>query len=109
MRHVSKLSAKGQITILGDLRKAVGIEPADFIAYELEVRTIKLKRSIHSMQPTMQRLQRHLKSGVVLRMKGPSMICNRPSVSELKRPGNRWYRAPSLQGVWQHRFAGPGP
>ncbi len=44
MRHVSKLSAKGQITIPGDLRKAVGIEPGDIIAYELEGRTIKLKR-----------------------------------------------------------------
>lgn len=44
MPHVSKLSAKGQITIPGDLRKAIGIEPGDIIAYELEGRGIKLKK-----------------------------------------------------------------
>ena len=43
MQHVSKLSAKGQITIPADLRKAIGIKTGDFIAYELEGKSIKLK------------------------------------------------------------------
>jgi antitoxin PrlF len=44
MQHVSKLSAEGQITIPGDLRKAIGIEPGDILAYELEGDSLKLKR-----------------------------------------------------------------
>jgi len=44
MQHVSKLSAKGQITIPADLRKAIGIEPGDIVAYELEGKSVKVKR-----------------------------------------------------------------
>ena len=35
MEHVSKLSSKGQVAIPVDLRKAIGIEPGDMVAYEL--------------------------------------------------------------------------
>lgn len=44
MQHVSKLSTKGQITIPADLRKAIGIEPGDIVAYELQGKSVKLKR-----------------------------------------------------------------
>ena len=44
MQKVSKLSAKGQITIPAELRKAIGIEPGDIVAYELEGKSVKLKR-----------------------------------------------------------------
>ena len=44
MEHLSKLSTKGQITIPANLRKAVGIEPGDMVAYELQGKSIKLKR-----------------------------------------------------------------
>ncbi len=44
MQHVSKLSTKGQITIPVDLRKAIGIEPGDIVAYELQGKSVKLKR-----------------------------------------------------------------
>ena len=42
--HVSKLSAKGQVTIPKEIRKAAGIEPGDLVAYELQGQCIKLKR-----------------------------------------------------------------
>jgi len=44
MQKVSKLSAKGQVTIPAELRKAIGIEPGDIVAYELEGKSVKLKR-----------------------------------------------------------------
>jgi len=44
MQQVSRLSAKGQITIPAELRKAIGIEPGDLVAYELEGKSVKLKR-----------------------------------------------------------------
>ena len=42
--NISKLSAKGQVTIPIEIRKALGIEPGDFIAYELQGQFVKLKR-----------------------------------------------------------------
>jgi antitoxin PrlF len=42
--HVSKLSAKGQVTIPIEIRKAMGIEPGDLVAYKLQGQCIKLKR-----------------------------------------------------------------
>ena len=44
MQKVSKLSAKGQITIPAELRKVIGIEPGDIVAYELEGESVKFKR-----------------------------------------------------------------
>ena len=44
MQHVSKLSTKGQVTIPADLRKAIGIEPGDIVTYELQGKSVKLKR-----------------------------------------------------------------
>jgi len=44
MLRVSKLSTKGQVTIPADLRKAIGIEPGDIVAYELQGKSVKLKR-----------------------------------------------------------------
>lgn len=44
MLHMSKLSTKGQVTIPADLRKAIGIEPGDIVAYELQGKSVKLKR-----------------------------------------------------------------
>ena len=44
MQHVSKLSTKGQVTIPADLRKAIGIESGDIVVYELQGKSIKLKR-----------------------------------------------------------------
>ena len=41
MQHVSKLSTKGQITIPANLRKAIGIEPGDIVAYELQGKSVK--------------------------------------------------------------------
>jgi len=42
--YVSKLSAKGQITIPIEIRKAIRIEPGDFVAYELQGQFVKLRR-----------------------------------------------------------------
>ena len=44
MQHVSRLSTKGQVTIPVDLRKAIGIEPGDMVVYELQGKSVKLKR-----------------------------------------------------------------
>ena len=44
MEHVGKLSTKGQVTIPVNLRRAIGIEPGDMVAYELQGESIKLKR-----------------------------------------------------------------
>ncbi len=40
--NVSKISIKGQITLPANIRKAMGIEPGDLIAYELQGKTVKL-------------------------------------------------------------------
>ncbi len=42
--NVSKISIKGQITLPANIRKAMGIEPGDLIAYELQGKTVKLKK-----------------------------------------------------------------
>ena len=42
--NISKISIKGQVTIPVHIRKAMGIEPGDLIAYELQGKTVKLKR-----------------------------------------------------------------
>ncbi len=42
--HVSKLSAKGQVTIPLEIRKALGIEPGDLVAYEMHGQSVKLSR-----------------------------------------------------------------
>lgn len=42
--HVSKLSAKGQVTIPLEIRRALGIEPGDLVAYEIQGQHVKLKR-----------------------------------------------------------------
>ncbi len=44
MQRVSRLSTKGQVTIPADLRRAIGIEPGDIVAYELQGKSVKLKR-----------------------------------------------------------------
>ena len=41
---VSKISIKGQITIPASIRQTMGIEPGDLIAYELQGKTVKLKK-----------------------------------------------------------------
>ena len=41
--HVSKLSAKGQVTIPIEIRKALGIKPGDLVAYELHGQHVRLK------------------------------------------------------------------
>ncbi|MBI9083300.1 MAG: AbrB/MazE/SpoVT family DNA-binding domain-containing protein [Desulfobacterales bacterium] len=42
--HISKISVKGQVTIPADIRKALGIEPGDMLGYELQGKSIKLKK-----------------------------------------------------------------
>ena len=42
--NVSKISIKGQITIPVNIRQAMEIEPGDLIAYELQGKTVKLKK-----------------------------------------------------------------
>ena len=42
--NISKLSIKGQITIPLNIRKAMDIGPGDLIAYELQGKTVKLKK-----------------------------------------------------------------
>lgn len=42
--HVSKLSSKGQVTIPADIRKAIGIEPGDMVAYEVQGDSVTVKR-----------------------------------------------------------------
>ena len=44
MQRVSRLSTKGQVTIPADLRRAIGIEPGDIVAYELQGKSVKLKK-----------------------------------------------------------------
>lgn len=42
--NVSKISIKGQVTIPSHIRKALNIKPGDLIAYELQGKTVKLKK-----------------------------------------------------------------
>ena len=42
--NVSKISIKGQITIPAKIRRAMGIKPGNLIAYELQGKTVKLKK-----------------------------------------------------------------
>ena len=42
--NVSKISIKGQVTIPAKIRKAMGVESGDLIAYELHGKTVKLKK-----------------------------------------------------------------
>ena len=42
--NVSKISIKGQVTIPANIRKAMGVEPGDLIAYELQGKAVKLKK-----------------------------------------------------------------
>lgn len=42
--NVSKISIKGQVTIPAIIRKAMDVRPGDLIAYELEGKTVKLKK-----------------------------------------------------------------
>jgi AbrB family looped-hinge helix DNA binding protein len=44
MPYVSKLSAKGQVTIPAELRKALKIEAGDLVGYELKGRTVALRK-----------------------------------------------------------------
>ena len=44
MALVSKLSSKGQVTIPASIRTAMCLEPDDFIAYDLNGKTVKLKK-----------------------------------------------------------------
>ena len=42
--YISKISAKGQVTIPSKIRSAMGTGPGDLIAYELEGKTVRLKK-----------------------------------------------------------------
>lgn len=41
---ISKISIKGQVTIPARIREALGIEAGDLIAYELEEKSVRLKK-----------------------------------------------------------------
>ena len=43
MQYVSKVFIKGQVTIPANIRKAIGMEPGDMVAYELQGKSVKLK------------------------------------------------------------------
>jgi antitoxin PrlF len=42
--NINKISAKGQVTIPAKLRMALGASPGDLIAYELEGKSLRLKK-----------------------------------------------------------------
>jgi AbrB family looped-hinge helix DNA binding protein len=42
--HISKISAKVQITIPAKIRLALGTRLGDLVAYELEGKTVRLKK-----------------------------------------------------------------
>ena len=42
--HVSKISSKGQVTIPAKIRSALGTRPGDLIAYEMEGKTVRLRK-----------------------------------------------------------------
>ena len=45
MAFVSKLSSKGQVTIPASIRSAMSLKPGDFIAYELNGKSVDLKKN----------------------------------------------------------------
>lgn len=45
MVHVSRLSAKGQVTIPREIRQLLGIQPGDTVTYEVHDGTVMLKRA----------------------------------------------------------------
>ncbi len=42
--HTSRLSSKGQVTIPKDIREAIGLEPGNMIAYEVQDGSVILRR-----------------------------------------------------------------
>ncbi len=42
--HTSRLSSKGQVTIPKDIREAIGLEPGNMIAYEVQNGSVILSR-----------------------------------------------------------------
>ncbi len=42
--QTSKLSSKGQVTLPKAVRDALGVQPGDLIAYEVEGDTVRLRR-----------------------------------------------------------------
>ena len=42
--NISKISTKGQVTIPVGIRKIMGVNPGDLIAYELQGKTVTLKK-----------------------------------------------------------------
>ncbi len=42
--EISKISLKGQITIPGKIRKAIGLKPGDMVSYSVENGVIIMKR-----------------------------------------------------------------
>ncbi len=42
--HTSKLSSKGQVTIPKEIREAIGLEPGNMIAYEVQNGSVILRR-----------------------------------------------------------------
>jgi len=42
--YTSKISSKGQITIPAKIRSALGTGPGDLVVYELEGRTVRLRK-----------------------------------------------------------------
>ncbi len=42
--HISRLSSKGQVTIPKDIREAIGLEPGNMIAYEVQDGSVILRR-----------------------------------------------------------------
>ena len=44
MVYTSKISSKGQITIPAKIRSAMGTRPGDLVVYELEGKTVRLKK-----------------------------------------------------------------
>lgn len=43
--HVSRLSAKGQVTVPKEVRELLGIKPGDSVAYEVQNGTVTLRRA----------------------------------------------------------------
>ena len=42
--HTSRLSSKGQVTIPKDIREAIGLQPGNMIAYEVQNGSVILRR-----------------------------------------------------------------
>lgn len=45
MVHVSRLSAKGQVTVPREIRQLLGIKPGDTVTYEVHDGTVTLRRA----------------------------------------------------------------